>query len=141
MSTLHYDPYTWRLDELRTLHQPTGSQRDAMHTRGQELDAELVVAEAEELAHGRRHLTIEHGPVDDVLDCDRLDALTDAIDTLTAVVPVRRIARTAEHLTVTVAGPDAPLVVAAIAEQAAFLNPGHWHLTPSARPAHLDDAG
>lgn len=139
VSILHYDPYTWRLAELDTLHQHPTRERGAAQTRRDELAAELVIAEAEELTHGRRHLTIEHAPTngargDDVLDRDRLDHLADVIDVLTATLPARRITRTDRHLTVTVTGRDATLAIAAIAEQVARLNPGHWHLTPSARP-------
>jgi hypothetical protein len=54
MASTTYDPFTWRLAELEALAaQPYGGDVD----RRRELEDDLLIAEAEDLAHGRRRLT------------------------------------------------------------------------------------
>ena len=126
-----YDPFTWRLEEIDAIdngHAPDEGRRA-------ELSDELLVAEAEELAHGRHHLTIVHTEPHDMIDAEQLDQLCDEIDRLTAPAEWRRIRSSLDYLTVTIAGPHAARIIEQIADTAARANPGHWHIIANPRPA------
>ncbi len=71
--------------------------------RRTELLEGLLVAEAEELANGRQHLTIVHMQPRDVIDAE----LRGEIDRLTATAEWRRIRFSQDHVTVTIAGAHA----------------------------------
>jgi hypothetical protein len=136
MSILRYDPFDWRLHRLHDSDAVAGRDHDArLDAIEDELRDELLVVEAEELAHGRRHLTIAHGPLIDVIDRDHHEELLATIDTLAATTAWRRITTTDTYVTVTVAGPDATRVIDAVAHAGAATNPGSWHIIASARPA------
>ena len=74
MRTRTYDPFGWRLVEL--------SDPFLNPLRRTELLQDLVTCEAEELARGRRHVTIVHG-----VPCDLATAtlLEDVYDTVRAI--------------------------------------------------------
>jgi hypothetical protein len=99
------DPFAYLLQEL---HDRDAGRRPpwAPGQRQQLLD-DLLVIEALELAHGKRHVSIAFDNPDDPLvdaQCDELvDVLADALE------PVKdlRISRGEGRLTVTVGGPEA----------------------------------
>ena len=96
-----HDPFTFALNEIRT--HDAGRRRWPLGERNRRLD-ELVATEAEEIAWGRRHLTLIYGEITnseeeqalDDLVCTILDSLAGRWNRLTGV-PGR-------YLTVTVEG-------------------------------------
>ncbi len=110
--TIH-NPFGWRLADLAD--PATSPQR-----RSDLLD-ELVVCEAEELAHGLRHLTVVHGDPTDVDAARHLAVFYNTLRVLAAGGGWVRVRGTEEWVT-----------VAAAAHAA---NPRHWTLTLAASPA------
>ncbi len=130
MRTPTYDPFTWRLEEIDAIdngHAPDQGRRAEL------LDG-LLIAEAEELAHGRRHLTIVHAQPHDIIEAEQLDELCDEIDLLVAPAEWQRIRSALDYLTVTIAAPHASRIIEQIADAAARTNPGHWHILTTAQP-------
>lgn len=91
-----YDPFGWRLQEL--------ADPDISPVRRAELLDELLVAEAEELAAGRRHLTIVHGEPADLAEAEELNDFYDTVEELVDEVEWSRLSGGPDYLTVTVAG-------------------------------------
>lgn len=120
-----YNPFGWRLAELAT-----GPDAD----RRQRLREELIVWEAYEVAHGYRHLTIEHGDPETVEASRRLSAFYDQLAALVARAAWRRVRGTADYVTVTVAGADADAVIERILAVASATEE-HWTVTPMAVPS------
>lgn len=95
MASRTFDPYTWRVAELSL---PIDPDRRARLLDG------LLVAEAEELAHGRRHLTLIHGLPDDAEAGEVLDDFYDAVLDIADAAEWSRVQRMPEWLTIAVAG-------------------------------------
>lgn len=121
-----YNPFGWRLAEL-------AEPLTESHRRG-ELVEELLAWEAEELAHGFRHLTIEHSYPDDLEVSRLLSALYEQVGALAARAPWARVRGTVDYVTVTVHGPEADDVIGAVTAIAEELNPGGWIVTATACP-------
>ena len=94
METITYDPFGWRLAEVAD--PATSAERHL------DLTAELLVLEAEELAHGRRHLSIRHGEPGDLAESADIDAFYDAVRSCTVDVAGCRLAGGMTYLTATV---------------------------------------
>lgn len=105
-----YDPFGWRLQEL--------ADPDISPLRRSELLDELVVAEAEELAAGRRHLTIVHGEPADMAEAEELNDLYDTVEALVDEAEWSRLSGGPDYLTVTLAGPNRNERLALIADVA-----------------------
>ena len=124
-----HDPFTFRLNEIRA--HDAGRRRWPVGERDRRLD-ELLTAEAQEIAWGRRHLSIVYGEITDEAEAQALDdvvcTILDALDgrwhRLTGV-PNR-------YVTVTVGDPDAQQVVHALQAHLAHLVPRHWQIRDSA---------
>jgi hypothetical protein len=95
MASTTFDPYTWRIAELAM---PVDAQRRARLLDG------LLIAEAEELAHGRRHLTVVHGLPESTEAAEVLDDFYDAILDIADAADWSRVQRTPQWLTIAVAG-------------------------------------
>lgn len=91
-----YDPFGWRLEEL--------ADPDFNPFRRAELLDGLLVAEAEELAAGRRHLTIVHGEPADAAEAEELNDFYDEIEHVLVEAEWGRLAGGPDYLTVTIAG-------------------------------------
>src|SRR5690606_15252098 len=65
-----------------------------------------LVAEAEELATGRRHLTIVHGEPADMAEAEELNDFYDTVEELVAEAEWSRLSGGPDYLTVAVAGAD-----------------------------------
>lgn len=94
----------------------------------------LLLEELDDLALGRRHLTIVHGWIGPE---DELTVLNPMLDAAAAQLGDRCVRMVAGpfHCTVTIAGPDADSVAgSALLAMAASL-PAAWRLVASARPA------
>lgn len=94
MDTITYDPFGWRLAEEADPATPPERRAD--------LASEMLVLEAEELAHGRRHLTIRHGEPRDLAEAAEIDGFYDAVRSQSVEVAGCRLAGGSSYLTVTV---------------------------------------
>ena len=118
-STL-YNPFGWRLAEI------ADPRTDAF--RRADLIESLIIVEAEELALGRRHLTIVHGQPRTLVDSESLDEFYDAVFEIAGTAEWSRVRGTEDHVTVAVAGPHADELLLDIAEIAHRANPGGWQV-------------
>lgn len=94
----------------------------------------FLIAEAIELAHGRRHLSIVHGDPVDVVASRRLSEFYEELRRLAAGCEWVRVRGNAEYVTVTVGGAGADERIALFEAAAAFADPGHWTIVASAVP-------
>jgi len=95
---------------------------------------DLLIREAVELAHGRRHLTILHGDPSDAATSRHLSAFYEELRRLAACCGWVRVRGNAEYVTVTVGGPGADDQIALFEAASAFANPGDWTIVASAVP-------
>ena len=119
-----YNPYGWRLADLAA---PTTSPQ-----RRRALLDDLLVCEAEELAHGLRHLTIVHGDPDDLTASRHLAALYDTLRVLASGAEWVRVRGTVDRVTITLGGADAQDRIGELIAAAQAANPGHWTIAPTA---------
>lgn len=124
-----YNPYGWRLADL---DDPTTNPE-----RRRELIADLLVWEAEELAHGFRHLTIVHGDLDDLDGSCHLSEFYETIRVLAEEPGWVRVRGSAEYVTITVGGVDADDRLEAFAAAARSADRGEWEITAAAYPPRL----
>lgn len=101
-----------------------------------ELEAwsELGVLEAEELVHGRRHVTIVHGDPAEIAASRHLSGFYEELRRLSAGCEWVRVRGNAEYVTVTVGGAVADEQIALFEAAAAFANPGDWTIVATAVP-------
>jgi hypothetical protein len=102
--------------------------------RRDELVLGLLVAEAEEVAHGCRHLTIVHGDPMDVDGALLLAAFYETLRCLAGEHEWVRVRGDATFVTVTTRGVRAVEDLAMFEAAAAMANPGGWTITASAVP-------
>ena len=121
-----YDPFGWRLTELAD---PTTNP-----LRRVELLDDLVTCEAEELARGRRHITVVHGDPTDLTASDHLDRFYDAITTLLAAATWSRLTGGADYVTVAIAGSDRDRLLEAVVEAAHHARTAGWIVVESPHP-------
>ncbi len=95
---------------------------------------ELMMREAIELAHGRRHLTIVHGDPHDVAASRQLSEFYEELRRLATGCEWVRVRGNAEYVTVTVGGAFAEEEIALFEAAAALANPGDWKIVASAVP-------
>lgn len=125
-----YNPYGWR-------HADLADPATSPHRRRALLD-ELLVCEAEELAHGRRHLTIVHGDPDTPAAARHLTTFYDTLRVLASDAEWVRVRGTADYVTITIGGHNAEARINELLATAHTANPGHWTIsrTPSAPDPH-----
>lgn len=121
-----YDPFWCRLADL--------ADSTITAERRRALIEDLMVCEAEEVAHGHRHLTVVHGCPDNLRDSRYLDTFYDGLRVLAAEAGWVRVRGTADYVTVTVRGDDADSRIDAFAAAAQVTNPGDWEIVSSAYP-------
>ena len=124
-STL-YNPFAWRLAELADPHLDP-------HRRN-ELEASLVVCEAEEIAVGRRHLTIVHGVPGDLEESRQLDLFYDVVSEISSGAQWARVRGGDDYVSVTIGGAEADHVLSSITALALRANPGWWTVSESPYP-------
>lgn len=93
-----------------------------------------LVAEAEELAAGVRHLSVVTGELETGEDVDRLEQLTAAAWRGRDGARTVRCRGGSDYVTFHIEGRTADEFVDELAALAASLNPGWWRATPSAHP-------
>ncbi|MGD9705492.1 MAG: hypothetical protein AB7J47_24115 [Acidimicrobiia bacterium] len=121
-----YDPFWCRLADLADPATTPQCRRALVE--------DLVVCEAEEVAHGHRHLTIVHGCPDNLPDSRDLDAFYDTLRVLAAEPGWVRVRGTSDYVTVTARGGDADQRIDAFAAAARAANPGGWVIVPAPYP-------
>jgi hypothetical protein len=124
-----YNPFGWRLADLAD---PATSL-----LRRRQLIEDLIAWEAEELAHGYRHLTIVHGDPRDLDASRHLSAFSDILGTVAARAGWVRARGTADYVTITVHGPQADEQISEFAAVAYESSREDWTITPSAYPPDL----
>ena len=113
-----YDPFGWRLQEL--------GDPDLNPLRRAELREELLLAEAEEVAAGRRHLTVIHGAPADVAEAEELNDFYDTVEEIVEEADWSRLSGGPDYLTVTLAGAGRDEWLARIADVAIGLAWERW---------------
>ncbi|HAP77600.1 MAG TPA: hypothetical protein DCR14_16165 [Acidimicrobiaceae bacterium] len=118
---------------------PFGASRGTFLARfgeraGAEIGRSVLLREAIELAHGRRHLTIVHGDPVDVVASRRLSEFYEELRRLAAGCEWVRVRGNVEYVTVTVGGAGADEQIALFEAAAAFANRGDWTIVASAVP-------
>jgi hypothetical protein len=120
------NPFGWRLADLA---EPVCD--DTRHVR---LTEELLVCEAEELAHGHRHLSVFHGDPTDLASSRRLSGFYDTLARLAGGCDWVRVRGDVGYVTVTVRGVDANEQLTRFADAAQKANPGDWRIAATAIP-------
>ena len=113
-----YNPFGWRLTEI------ADPRTDDL--RRQDLIESLIVVEAEELALGRRHLTVFHGAPGTLVDSETLDAFYDEVFAVAEAAEWSRVRGTEGFVTVTLGGAGAEVRLLDVVELAHRANPGGW---------------
>jgi hypothetical protein len=119
-----YDPFGWRIQEL--------ADPDISPVRRADLLEELLLTEAEELAGGRRHLTIVHGEPADMAEAEELNDFYDTVEELVDGAEWSRLSGGPDYLTVTIAGAGREQWLARIADLAPDRASGRWLIIESA---------
>lgn len=113
---------------------PPGAPHDDCTGLLEQLAAASLVAEAEDLTRGVRHLSIATGDPETEDELARINTLTAAAWTSRPGAATTSIRGGGDYLTVRVEGPDADGFVDDLAELARRLNPGFWRITRAAHP-------
>lgn len=124
-----YDPFTFLLNEIRA--HDAGRRPWPIGERDRRYE-QLFTEEAQEVAWGRRHLTLVYG---EITDENEAYALDDAVCMILDAVDGRWCRLTGaqdRYLTVTVEGPDAQQVVHMLQARLGSFVPRHWGLIDSA---------
>lgn len=121
-----YNPFGWRLGDL--------ADPDVTPERRNTLRDELLICEAEEAAHGYRHLTVVHGDPDDLEASRLLSGFYDRIGALAAECEWSRVRGEAEFVTITLRGAGADAALRDLSRVAEAANPGGWMIVESAYP-------
>jgi hypothetical protein len=125
-----YDPFSYLLGEI---HAYDAGQRQWVPRLRQHYLDELLADEAEELAWGRRHLTVTYGPGHNQVSDEALDLL---VHGMFANLPSTGWARlggvTGHQLTITLEGPDADAIIDLMAYTLTCHNPGPWQVVERA---------
>ena len=113
-----YNPFGWRLAEI------ADPRTDDL--RKQDLIESLIVAEAEELALGRRHLTVFHGAPETLVDSESLDDFYDEVFAVVEAAEWSRVRGTEDYVTVTLGGTAVDELMLDVVELAHRANSGGW---------------
>lgn len=125
-----YDPYSYLLREIQAFD--AGQREWEPELRNHYL-AELRADEAEELAWGRRHLSVVYGPNADPVVAQLLyDLIGGFIRNLPRGSWHRLSGLPGFHITVTVGGPSTQALIDLMADIIAKSNPGSWRLLDTA---------
>jgi hypothetical protein len=112
--------------------------REAIPDQGAGLLEQLavvsLVAEAEDLTRGVRHLSIATGDPETDDELARINALTDAAWTARADAATTSIRGGGDYLTIRVEGAGAEAFVEDLAALAHRLDPGFWRISRSPHP-------
>ncbi len=125
-----YDPYSFILSEIQAYD---AGQRDWEPGLRAHYLSELRADEAEELAWGRRHLTVEYGPgADPTIEQYLFDLVGGFIQNLPDANWSRLSGLPGRHVTVTVGGPSTNALVDLMSNILCTNNPGWWRVLDTA---------
>lgn len=124
------DPFAFLLQELRD--RDASVEPWAPGQRRQLLD-DLLVIEALELAHGRRHLSVVFGEVTDLVEAEQIDELLTVLPDELAAGDGLRIGGSHQHVTVTVEGADADAWIARATQIVERYRWPRWRIVETAR--------
>lgn len=125
-----YDPYSFILSEIQAYD---AGQRDWEPGRRAQYLSGLRVDEAEELAWGRRHLTVEYGPgTEPALEQYLLDLIEGFVENLPDANWSRLSGLPGRHATITVGGPSTDALVELMSNILSMNNPGWWRVLDTA---------
>ncbi len=128
-----YDPFSYLLNEIRAHDAGLREDWDA-HQRDHYLEV-LLIEEAQEIAWGRHHLTVVHGEVTDDVEAELLDELFAAWEEVAEHAVWSRIGGVPDHhLTITLAGSEAPSLIGAALQAATRLRMTNWIITDTPAP-------
>jgi len=123
-----YDPFSYLQNEIRAHDAGLRPDWDA-NQRDHYLEV-LLIEEAQEIAWGRRHLTVVHGEVLDDVDAELLDELFAAWEDIAGRVAWARLGGVPDdHMTITLAGPHSEDALTLASDAALQLRPRHWIVT------------
>lgn len=122
-----YNPFGWRLAEL--------ADPDAASGHRVVLLEELLVWEAEEVAHGYRHLTVVHGDPGGLAAVRHLSGFYEELRRLADESGWVRVRGAVDFVTVTVRGADADRRMGEFERAAEVANPGDWSVVAAAFPS------
>jgi hypothetical protein len=123
-----------RRDRSRSPRVGPGAVSSANPEQLQRIRQGFLIAEAIEVAHGRRHLTVVHGDPTEVAASRQLSEFYEELRRLAGGCEWVRVRGSAEYVTVTVGGALAEEQIALFEAAAAFANPGDWTIVASAVP-------
>jgi hypothetical protein len=131
------DPFSFLLQEMAA--RDAGVRPAWAPGQREQLLSDLLIAEAEEAAHGLQHLSIVHGDPDDPIEAEAVDELLaelrqglDVAEHQGEIAHVR-IGGSESHVTVTVGGPGARASIAWAAGIALQHARPSWHVLETAR--------
>ncbi len=125
-----------RIDDQSEVN-PFGPHRAVfLQSSGEKSDisSHLLLREAIEVAHGRRHLTVVHGDPTEVAASRHLSEFYEELRRLAASCEWVRVRGNGEYVTVTVGGAAADEQIALFEAAAAFASPGDWTIVATAVP-------
>lgn len=128
MQDIH-DPFSYVLGEIRAHDAGQRGWRPGVREHYLRV---LTADEAQELAWGRRHLTVVHGEVHDEAQAEALDDVVCAILDLLDGRWHRFGGIPDHHFTLTVDGPDADDLIRQAARVVRMMRPRHWQVVESA---------
>lgn len=124
-----HDPFSFLLSEIRA--HDAGLRRWQPGDRDHYL-AELIADEAQEIAWGRRHLSVIHGEVVDDVEAEALDDIVCALLDLLDGRWHRFGGLDDHHFTLTVDGVDADEMIGNAIDVIVRIRPQHWIVTTTA---------
>lgn len=106
----------------------------AAHAFLQQLREHALIDEAQDLAHGTRHLSIAHGQPETDDEMSRLQTISERAWAITGDALTKSVRGGNDYLTIAVHGDGAADAVDELQALAESLNPGWWTITQSAQP-------
>ncbi|EHB48761.1 HNH endonuclease [Mycolicibacterium rhodesiae JS60] len=100
----------------------------------EQLARDALLAEAEDLARGVRHVSVATGDPETDHDVALVNAFTNAVWSARGDTRATSIRGGNDYMTVRIEGPDAAAFVDELAALAEDLNPGFWRITRSPHP-------
>lgn len=100
----------------------------------EQLNQAALLAEAEDLTHGIRHLSITTGQLETAEDVDRVEQLTAAAWRGRDGARMRASRGGSDYLTFVIEGEAAEQFVDELAALAEILNPGYWRISRTLNP-------
>ena len=122
-----YDPFSFLLGEIEAYN--AGQRHWNPELREHYLQT-LLADEAEEIAWGRRHLTVVYGPRPDPVSAQILDEYAGIVAHIPPANWVRVGGVAGHHTTITLEGPHTEALINLMADVVLQTNSGPWRVSP-----------